>query len=401
MDLYHGSLYWPTTIKETPSYPPLTDNRICDVLVIGGGMSGALLTYKLAQESLDIVLVDRNKIGHGSTSANTGLLQYSNDKMMHSFARSIGENNAVRFYQLCLEGMRELKKVANSLSKPVQWKDRKSLYYASKSSDVPSLQKEYDMLRKYQFPVEYLKDEEIQKAYQFKKPAAIRTNGDAEINPLLFVTTLVRDAVLHQNVKVYENTKVTVGQRENDYWQINTNTGFKLQAKHVIYATGYQMDEFPKRKIADIKRTYAIVTNPISNFTNWKDRSLIWETKRPYFYMRTTFDGRIIAGGLDEEKVEAPKNHQVINSYGERLLKRVKEHVPFDELKVEYVYGATFGESEDGIPYIGEHPKKKNIYYCLGLGGNGTVYSSFGSTIIRDLIIKGYHPDADLVRMDR
>ena len=151
----------------------------------------------------------------------------------------------------------------------------------------------------------------------------------------------------------------------------------------------------------ELNRTFAIITNPISSFRNWKDRCLIWETKRPYFYMRTTVDGRIIAGGLDEETIESPRDPRILQIYADRLLARIKEHFPYLQLKAEYVYGATFGESKDGIPFIGEHPNKKNLYYCLGFGGNGTVYSAFGSTIIKDLIINGNHPDADLVRLNR
>lgn len=117
--------------------------------------------------------------------------------------------------------------------------------------------------------------------------------------------------------------------------------------------------------------------------------------------MRTTFDGRIVAGGLDEETMEAPSDPKILEAYGHKLLARIKEHFPQNQLKADYTYGATFGESKDGIPFIGEVPNSKNVYYCLGFGGNGTVYSSFGSTIIKDLITKGVHQDADLVRLDR
>lgn len=115
MSLYHGSLYWSTTIKDKPVYPKLNRDSSCDVLIIGAGMSGALLTYKLAKESLDVVLVDKDLVGNGSSAVNTGLLQYSNDKMLHSFAESIGEKDAVRFYRLCFNGMEELKRIAETL----------------------------------------------------------------------------------------------------------------------------------------------------------------------------------------------------------------------------------------------------------------------------------------------
>ncbi|AYV74092.1 FAD-binding oxidoreductase [Niallia circulans] len=400
MSLYHGSLYWPTTVQERPVYPKLNNHVTCDVLIIGAGMSGALLTYMLAKESLQVILVDKGSVGNGSSAANTGLLQYSNDKMLHSFAESIGEEDAVRFYKLCFNGMEELKSIASSLHEDVQFVNRQSLYYASTDADVLSLRKEYEMLQKYKFPVEFLEKDMIYKVYGFNKHAAIKTSGDAEVNPERFVISLIKEAAQKSNVQVFENTEVSKPQNKDGCWLFN-NGDSSIQAKHVVYATGYDLDNFAIDIPTKINRTFAIVTNPVSSFPHWEDRCLIWETKRPYFYMRTTPNGRIIAGGLDEEAREAPRDEQILQLYADRLLVRIKEHFPHLQLKADYVYGATFGESKDGIPFIGEHPQHKNLYYCLGFGGNGTVYSAFGSNILKDLIIKGKHPDADLVQLDR
>jgi hypothetical protein len=41
-------------------------------------------------------------------------------------------------------------------------------------------------------------------------------------------------------------------------------------------------------------------TKPLDNL--WPDEAMIWETMKPYLYIRTTKDNRIIAGGLDEER---------------------------------------------------------------------------------------------------
>lgn len=256
------------------------------------------------------------------------------------------------------------------------------------------------MLKKYEFPIEYLEENKIYQTYGFKKHAAIRTSNDAEVNPQKLVVSLIKEASQCSNVKVFEKTEVQNPHYQDGYWLFNSGTAI-IRAKHVVYATGYELDTLTRSMDTKLNRTYVVVTNPISSFQQWKDRCLIWETKRPYFYMRTTFDGRIIAGGLDEETMEAPKDARILEAYANKLLARIKEHFPRFQLRADYVYGATFGESEDGIPFIGEDPKRKKLYYCLGFGGNGTVYSAFGSTIIKDLITKGEHPDADLVRLDR
>ncbi|MGP1909574.1 NAD(P)/FAD-dependent oxidoreductase [Metabacillus sp. JX24] len=399
MKLHNGSLYWPKTISSTQKYPELRESITCDVLIVGGGMSGALCAHTLSAYNLKTVLVEKRIVGSGSSSANTGLLQFSNDKMLHEFIKEIGKDEAVRFYKMCLKAVDELEKTAKSLSQPVDFIRRKSLYYASDEKDVSKLKKEFKALSKHGFPVSFLEEDEIEERFGFKKPAALLTDGDAEVNPYKFIQTLMKDA--HQRgVHIYENTPVEEAERDGEYVTMQTSHG-TIRAKNVIYSTGYETIPFAKKLGADVNRTYAIATTPVASLENWEDQSLIWETKRPYFYMRTTVDGRIVAGGLDEDKMEAPSNEDIIRERGQRLLDKIKEHYPSYDMEVDSAWGASFGESDDGLPFIGQHPKKDNIYYCLGFGGNGTVYSMLGAEIIKDLILYQSHPDADIVRLDR
>ncbi|WP_411334122.1 NAD(P)/FAD-dependent oxidoreductase [Metabacillus indicus] len=399
MKLHNGSLYWPKTISSTQKYPELRESLTCDVLIVGGGMSGALCAHTLSAYNLKTVLVEKRIVGSGSSSANTGLLQFSNDKMLHEFIKEIGKDQAVRFYKMCLKAVDELEKTARSLSKPVEFNRRKSLYYASDSGDVSKLKKEFKALSKHGFPVSFLEEDEIEERFGFKKPAALLTGGDAEVNPYKFAQTLLEDAHT-RGVQIYENTAVEEGDREGEYVVMHTPHG-TIRAKNVVYSTGYETIPFAKKLGADVNRTYAIATTPVASLEKWEDKSLIWETKRPYFYMRTTVDGRIVAGGLDEDKMEAPSNDDIIRERGRRLLDKIKEHYPSYDMEVDSAWGASFGESDDGLPFIGQHPKKDNIYYCLGFGGNGTVYSMLGAEIIKDLILYQSHPDADIVRLDR
>ncbi|MDE5052377.1 FAD-dependent oxidoreductase [Niallia taxi] len=340
-------------------------------------------------------------MAHGSSSANTGLLQYSNEMMLREFAKLIGEEEAVRFYRLCFEAMEDLKGLASSLKEDVQFKSRKSLYYASTQQDAAKLQTEYNMLKKHGFPVEYLLEKDIKERFGFSKPAAVLTDGDAEVNPQKFVMQLMKEAASQENVQVFEQTEMKEPGFSDGYWHFTSDKGATIRAKKVIYSTGYEAALHTNKLGAELNRSFAIATTPMDSYPGWEDRSLIWETKRPYFYMRTTYDGRIVAGGLDEDPMEAPADPAIIQKYGEKLLARIKEHYPDYETEVDYAYGATFGESVDGRPFIARHPSKDGVFYRLGYGGNGTVYSMFGAKMIREIIIHGQHPDENLVAPDR
>src|SRR4030095_6440018 len=82
------------------SYPKLNRNIKTDVLILGGGISGALTAHYLVQEGIDCTVIDARTIGLGSTCASTSLLQYEIDTPLHQLIEMTGVNAAVRSYKL-------------------------------------------------------------------------------------------------------------------------------------------------------------------------------------------------------------------------------------------------------------------------------------------------------------
>lgn len=396
MELHNGQLFWPTTLKNRKE----DFDRKYDAAIIGGGMSGALCAYSLVQEGLNVAIIEKRTLAAGSSSANTGLLQFSNDVMLHELMDQIGEEKAVRFYSLCLEAVENLEQVAMNLPVFPDFIRRKSIYYASTSRHVPKLKKEYKTLNEYGFPVEYWSRKEMKDRLPFSKAGALITHGDAEVNPYKFVNGIFDYLKEGKQTTIFENLEATSIEEHSTGVNVHTPDGI-IQATHLIHATGYETPPLNKKVGSDINRSYAIATEPIEDLSQWDDRALIWETKRPYLYMRTTVDNRIIAGGLDEDPAEAPQNEKKIEKRGKRIEKEVQKLFPDLKIKMDYAWGASFGESLDNIPYIGKHPEKDRIYYLLGYGGNGTVYSMLGANILRDLILDRPNPDAEIVKLDR
>lgn len=58
------------------SFDKLSSNKKCDVLIVGGGITGISSAYQLINKGLKVILVERNKIGGGITSRTTGKLTY-------------------------------------------------------------------------------------------------------------------------------------------------------------------------------------------------------------------------------------------------------------------------------------------------------------------------------------
>ena len=82
MQVNNGNLYWKNKSKINKIYPYLTHDIKADVLVIGGGIAGALTTYFLAKEGANVVTVEKNIIGFGNTIADTAALEYQLESEM-------------------------------------------------------------------------------------------------------------------------------------------------------------------------------------------------------------------------------------------------------------------------------------------------------------------------------
>ncbi|WP_370543802.1 NAD(P)/FAD-dependent oxidoreductase [Geobacillus sp. 46C-IIa] len=130
------------------------------------------------------------------------------------------------------------------------------------------------------------------------------TKNDGEVNPYKLTIGLLEYAK-NRGVRLFEQTEINGKKLEKDKAIFYTKTGAVIRAKSVIIAAGYETLAFKKDPNAVLTSTYAVITNPVDDFSSWYNRTLIWETARPYIYMRTTADNRVIIGGLDEDTAYA------------------------------------------------------------------------------------------------
>ncbi|MZE91005.1 FAD-dependent oxidoreductase [Bacillus anthracis] len=394
MNLISGKLFWNRGVS-VPCYPPLENDMICDVLVVGSGEAGAHIAYFLAKIGMSVMLIEKREIACGSTFANVGLLQFFHDKSLTSLIHTFGEEKGVRAYKLCYEALRTMEKVVPTLDIDPQFIPRNSLYYASKSEDVSSLQEEYNTLQKYGLPVEYFTEVDIKERYSFTKQAALYTHGDAEVNPYLLAHSLLHKAN-QMGAIIHEHTEVIhIKKRQNDLI-CYTKTGNQIVSKNIIMATGYEALFGKKEKNTTVETSYAVVTNEIDQFEGWHERSLIWETARPYLYFRT-YKNRIMVGGLDEAmQIQSIGDTKLLHKR-DILINIVREMFPqYKNIQAEYYWAAAFGSSHDGLPILKEDKKIHNLFYALLHGGNGTVYGMVFAKIFEQLFTNKEREDFSL-----
>lgn len=400
MDLQSGKLYWPTTVVAPPSYPKLEEDISCDVLIIGAGSSGAQCANLLCEQGMSVVVVDKRKAGEGSTSSNTALIQYAGEKSFVSLAHSFGEEAAARHLKLCEQSINDIERISRQLLVDPDFIRRDSLYYASNKEDIPELTDEHALLRKHGFKVDLWDAGQISGNYPFQKEAALYYHDDAQMNPLKFVYGLL-EKVKSSGGLIFENTEITGRRYEQDHALFYTKEHREIRARYVIIAAGYEDSDFKTEKNATLASSYAVITKPIADFSSWHKRTLIWETARPYVYMRTTPDNRVIIGGMDKDTAYAETRDSKILASKDKLIQAFNELFPDIQAIPEYYLGAFYGGTHDGMPIIGQYEAYPHCYMIMAYGDNGTVYNGVLAKIVADQILTGASPDLDLYLQTR
>ena len=111
------------------TYPSLQKNIKTEILVIGGGITGALISDALMDAGYEVTLIDRRDIGQGSTSATTSMLQYEIDEPLKDLAKKIGEEAAALCYQEGITAIQDLEQLVKTktftknlkLEKNINW----------------------------------------------------------------------------------------------------------------------------------------------------------------------------------------------------------------------------------------------------------------------------------------
>lgn len=390
-----------TRINKVPKqYPYLTGDLETEVVIIGGGVTGAILSYYMNQSGIDCVLLEKGPIAHGSTSITTSLLQYELDSNAKELEQYTSLDKVIRSYKLGLKALKEIEGFIEANGNKCEYAKRDTLLYTNKQLEICEMEDEYNIRKNAGLEVSLIKAENNPFSFQLKA-GVYGHHGGAQLDPYKFTHHLLE--VGNKNgVKIYENTEVVKIDYLNDGVQLETLYNHKIKAKKVILATGYDTGRFTARNFGTKTVTYNIATKPLKSLDGWSNKVLIRDNSDPYHYFRTTEDNRILAGGEDIPFEPGIFNEEAAKMRYEKLEQRIKEMFPnISNIEKEYCYCGAFASTQDNLGFVGPDPKHDNLWYCLGYGANGILFAILGAMMLSKLYQGEKDEDMDLFRLDR
>jgi glycine/D-amino acid oxidase-like deaminating enzyme len=395
-DLHGGRSPWQSTRAPLPPHAVLRGDRHCDVLVVGAGISGALVADALSDAGLHVLVCDRRYPLRGATLASTAMVLYETDLPLQRLIAKLGRRDAERFWRRSFMAARALHDRARRLGIDATLEDHDTLYLQGDLLDARGLRREAQARVRAGFDVGYLAASEVQARYGIRRRAALQACGASSANPRALTAGFLRAAAARGTGLLAPEEIIDIRARRSGV-RAHTRSGHRIHARHLVFATGYELPRLVPARGHRIVSTWAIATLP-QRRVPWPGPSLIWEASASYLYLRTTADGRVLCGGGDAQIADAARRDALLESKAAWLQRRLSALLPQVDARMDFAWSGSFGASADGLPTIGPVPGLRNCYAVLGYGGNGITFSMLAAQMLRNLLTGDNEPDLDLVK---
>ena len=392
--LRSGRAIWEGRRVPAVAQTRLSSDIKTDVLVMGAGITGAVIADALASAGLKVAVVDKRGLAKGSTAASTALVQYEIDTPLTKLKRKVGKEKAVRAWRRSRLAVEALGVRLGELG-VADVERRNSLYLAGNVLGKKELRREHEARRASGLPSRLLDSKTLREQFGIARAAALMGYGNLVINPRKAALALLKGAA-GNGARIFSAMEMTDVSATNAGVTVTAANGRKIRCRHLVFATGYELPHGVPRRHHKITSTWAIATVRQERRRLWPAECCIWEASDPYLYIRTTSEGRVICGGEDEEISDAKTRDALLSRKTARLRRKLHRLLPRLDTTVEFAWTGAFGETDTGLPIIGLVPEMPHCWIALGYGGNGTTYAAIAADVIAGAIAGRPDVDADL-----
>ena len=378
----YAPTYWVGTAGEPPADDgPIQQDIDVEVAIVGAGFTGLTTAIFLAQEyGIQSVVLEANRTAWGCSTRNGGQAQCASGRLKRSqWIQRWGLETALKMHRECVEGMENFKELIKDIDCEPQ--PGGHLYIAHRAKVMPTLEAEAQLLRDtFGYNARILDAQTVKEEWvgdQEAHGAMHEPEGIGVHAGKLAFGYLKKARAL--GVKIHPASPVAGWETRNGYHYLRTPGGV-VRAKTVAVATGgYTSNqlhkEFKNRLMPVLSNS--MVTRPLTSSEieacRFYTRQVLTDTRVLRNYYRLLPDNRLQIGSRSAISGRQAPEAQ----YEQNLIRALERKFPaLKGIELEYSWWGWVDVSHDMMPRIVQPDPKERIFYAMGYGGNGVMYSS-------------------------
>lgn len=357
-----------------------------DSAIVGGGVIGCAIAWRLAQAGMKVVVVERGDIGREASHAAGGML-----------VPLAEADNADDLFHLCVASRAMYADFANELrlasGLDIEYRTEGTLYLSLTEHDDEELERRWQWQHAAGMNVKRLNADcarKLEPQINGKLRWALKFPDDHQVNNRLMVEALRLSAqnagVEFQTLTEVEHLLIESCAGREHVVGIKTSRG-EIRSNNVIVAAGSWSSLLksesevllPNLKVGPVHGQMVAVEMPAPPVNH-----IIYSCRA---YLVPRLGGFVIAGSTSdkfgfEKRVTADGMASIIE--------RAKEILPgFGNLTITEIWSGLRPRAGDGLPVIGPDASVAGLVYATGHYRNGILLTPITAKVVSEIILKG------------
>lgn len=374
--------------------PPLTDADTCDVAIIGGGITGLSAALELAEQHVDVRVLEAGHIGWGASGRNGGFACIGSTKL--GYAEMIGKfglDETRRYYNTMVDSVALVRDRLDRHGIDAWASPDGELNLAHLPNRMDAFRAEQAFMRDtFGEDMQLLSPEDLKArgTWAPKFHGGLLGKVGFGVHPLNYVRGLAR-AADKSGAWLHSHSQVIRWEERPD-GHLLTTSGGTLKARQVIVATnGYTPEDVSFRHAGRIMPVLSsiLVTRPLTPderaAQHWTSDILGFDSRILLHYFRLLPDGRFLfgsRGGTDASDAGG-------ETYRAILVKEFRDHFPaWQSAEITHFWRGFVCLAYDLVPFIGALDERESVWTALAYHGSGVAMGTWSGRAVARLLTK-------------
>ncbi|WP_285815715.1 FAD-dependent oxidoreductase [Thomasclavelia cocleata] len=217
--------YWQKTVN-MPSYPSIKWDDCYDIVIVGGGMSGITLAYRLNNSNLKVALIESDTLASKTTGHTTAKVSYLHDVLCIDIYEAYNKSKAKEYFDSNYDAFQEIKSIIESNQIECDFKENIAYIEAEDEQKSVKIKKQIKLFKSWGLDV--IEGDNA-------KHTSMGLHNQGIFHPLKYIDGLLKKC---DKIDIYEHSLVKEKQVVDDKIYLKVN-GYKINAKKIIWMTRY------------------------------------------------------------------------------------------------------------------------------------------------------------------